>query len=127
MAMREKGLDGRAFVLVIEDDAMIRMLTAEYIEDAGSEVLEAANADDAVRILESPDDVRTIFTDINMPGSMDGLMLTHAIRDRWSTIQIIVTSGRTQLDERQLPVGTRFFVKPYNPEHLVEALRDLPA
>ena len=123
MAMMGAESDKRVVVLVIEDDAIIRLLASEFIADSGFEALEAANADEAVRILESRDDIRAIFTDINMPGSMDGLMLAHAVRDRWPPIHIIATSGRALVGGRQLPVGARFFMKPYRLEHIVGALR----
>ena len=92
-------------VLIVEDEALIRMGAVRMIEDAGFEVIEAANADEAIQILESRSGIRVVFTDIHMPGSMDGLKLAHAVRDRWPPIKIIVTSGRELLTERDLPEG----------------------
>src|SRR5580698_7763267 len=100
-------------VLIVEDEPLIRMGAGKIIEDAGYEVIEAASADEAIRILESRSDIRVVFTDIHMPGSMDGLKLAHAVRKRWPPIKIIVTSGRSQVSEQELPEGGRFFAKPY--------------
>ena len=125
--MKGTDLEKRVFVLVVEDDPLIRLLVSEIISEAGFGTLEAGSADEAIQILESRDDIRIIFTDINMPGSMDGLKLAHAVRDRWPPIKIIVTSGTMQISERHLPVGSRFLRKPYNPEHIVGVLRDLSA
>jgi CheY-like chemotaxis protein len=93
-------------------------------EEAGFEVLEAANADEAIEILESRNDIRVVFTDIHMPGSMDGLKLAHAVRHRWPPIKIIVTSGRQIPIERDIPEGGRFLPKPYNPSEIQAALRE---
>src|SRR6202041_48101 len=80
-------------VLAVEDEPLILMLAVDMIRDAGFEPLWASNAEEAIRILESRDDIRIVFTDINMPGSMDGIKLAQAVRGRWPPIRIIVTSG----------------------------------
>jgi len=97
------------------------------IEDAGFEVLEAANADEAILILENRSDIRIVFTDVHMPGSMDGLRLAHAVRDRWPPIKLIVTSGQMTVSEDELPLGGRFFSKPYQPSELSRVLNELVA
>ena len=89
------------------------------------DVLEAANADQAIEILEDRPDVHGIFTDIQIPGSMDGLKLAHAVRGRWPPIKIIATSGRVNLRTDDLPEGGRFLPKPYGPEEIVGTLREL--
>lgn len=76
------------------------------LEEAGYSVVASKNADEAIAILESRDDVDIVFTDINMPGSMDGLSLAAAVRDRWPTIKLIVTSGKGRLESREMPVGS---------------------
>jgi CheY-like chemotaxis protein len=96
----------------------------KVIEDAGFEVIEAANADEAIRILENRKDIRVVFTDIQMPGSIDGLKLAHAVRHRWPPIKIIMTSGHEPVAEHDLPEGGRFFAKPYDPTEICEALRE---
>lgn len=94
------------------------------IEDEGFEVIEAANADEAIRMLENRSDIRVVFTDLQMPGSMDGLKLAHAVRDRWPPIKIIVTSGVELLTEHDLPEGGRFFAKPYDRIQITNTLRE---
>jgi len=110
-------------VLIVEDEPLVRLCAVEAVEGAGFEVIEAANADDAIRILESRTDIRVVFTDMHMPGSMDGLKLAHAVRNRWPPIKIIVTSGRERIAERELPTGGRFFAKPYDPAEIQDTLR----
>ena len=121
---RPAGLGKAPVILIVEDEPLIRQGAVRTIEDAGFEVIEAANADEAIRILESRRDIRVVFTDIHMPGSMDGLKLAHAVRNRWPPIRIIVTSGRELLTEQDLPEGGRFFAKPYNPLQITDALRE---
>jgi two-component system, response regulator PdtaR len=89
------------------------------------EAIAAHNADEAIRILENRSDIEIVFTDINMPGSMDGLNLTHAVRTRWPFIQFIVTSGR--VNNHPLPQGSVFLPKPYDSAQLSDALRKLAA
>lgn len=115
---------GKGIVLVVEDEPILRMNMVETIEDAGFEAIEAGNADDAVAILESRKDIRIVFTDINMPGSMDGLKLAEAVRHRWPPIELILTSGKRDLTENEIPSRGRFFPKPYNPEDVVAAVRE---
>jgi CheY-like chemotaxis protein len=97
------------------------------IEDAGFEAVEAADADEAIRILESRNDIRIVFTDIQMPGSIDGVKLAHAVRNRWPPIKLIVTSGHVLVSESALPDGGRFFQKPYEQSEIVGALKEFVA
>jgi CheY-like chemotaxis protein len=110
-------------VLIVEDEPLVRLCAVETIEAAGFEVIEAASADEAIRILESRYDIRVVFTDIHMPGSMDGLKLAHAVRNRWPPIKLIVTSGRELVRAQDMPDGARFFAKPYDPVEIRDALR----
>ena len=112
-------------VLVVEDELLIRTLALEMVEEAGFEVIEACDADEAIRILESRQDIRAVFTDIHMPGSMDGLRLARAVRDRWPPVALIVTSGVANLADGDLPTGGRFLRKPYLLSEVGTALRDL--
>ena len=116
-ADRSKGV-----VVVVEDDPLVRMVAADTVQDAGFETIEAADADSAIVILESRKDIRIVVTDIQMPGSMDGLRLARAIRDRWPPIEVILTSGVIKLQERDLPERGVFLPKPYLPEDLASAL-----
>jgi two-component system, response regulator PdtaR len=120
-------LSRRQVVLVVEDEPLILMLAIEMIRDAGFEPLWASNADEAIRILESPGDIRIVFTDINMPGSMDGIRLAQAVRGRWPPIKIIVTSGFSGGDLKLLPEGSQFIPKPYDADQISDALRSLAA
>jgi CheY-like chemotaxis protein len=115
----------RHVILVVEDDFLIRIGAVEMIEAAGFGVIEAANADDAIKILEVRLDITVVFTDIQMPGSMDGLRLAAAIRGRWPPIKIIATSGRVDVKGVDLPEGGRFLPKPYSSAEIVGALREL--
>jgi len=110
-------------VLIVEDEPLVRLCAVETVEAAGFTVIEAANADEAIRILENRRDIRVVFTDIHMPGSMDGLKLADAVRNRWPPIKIIVTSGRESVAEQDLPAGSRFFAKPYDPSEIRDALQ----
>jgi CheY-like chemotaxis protein len=110
-------------VLVVEDELFCRIHAVNLVEEAGYEAIEATNADDAIRILEARKDIRIVFTDINMPGSMDGLKLSHAIRTRWPPIELILTSGYFAVNDADLPERSRFFAKPYADEQLIGTLR----
>jgi two-component system, response regulator PdtaR len=112
-------------VLVVEDEPLVLMMAIDIIEEAGFEALSARNADEAIAILESRDDIGIIFTDINMPGSMNGLLLAHAVRGRWPPIEIIVTSAKRV--ESALPDRSRFLPKPYAPGELSKVMRELAA
>jgi CheY-like chemotaxis protein len=115
----------RSVVLIVEDEFLLRMEAVGMIAAAGFEVLEAANADEAIEILESRRDVTVIFTDIQMPGSMDGLKLARAVRGRWPPIKIVATSGHVHVLETDLPEGGRFLAKPYSPFQITGVLREL--
>src|SRR5258707_815307 len=110
-------------VLVVEDDGLINVMATDELKTAGYEVISAFNADEAIEILESRGDIRLIFTDIDMPGSMDGLKLAAAVRRRWPPMQIIITSGMWSPSE--LPEGAVFIRKPYNGAKIVEAVARL--
>src|ERR1700689_944804 len=113
--MESRGIVKTPAVLIVEDEPLVRLCAVETVEAAGYEVIEAANANEAIRILESRRDIRVVFTDIHMPGSMDGLKLAHAVRNRWPPIKLIVTSGRELVRAQDMPDGARFFAKPYDP------------
>jgi CheY-like chemotaxis protein len=102
----------RPVVLIVEDEVLVRISTRETVETAGFEVVEAGNADEAIAILTARDDIHLIFTDIHMPGSMDGLKLAHFVRNRWPPVKIVATSGHARIAEGDLPEGGRFLPKP---------------
>jgi CheY-like chemotaxis protein len=116
---------GRPVVLIVEDEFLLRMDAVDMIKAAGFEAVEAGNADDAIDILEARLDITVVFTDIQMPGSMDGLKLAQAVRGRWPPIKIVATSGRVDVRESDLPEGGRFIPKPYSPKEITGVLREL--
>ena len=117
--------NGKAVVLVVEDSTIIRMGAVDLVLSAGYEALEASNADEAIRVLESRADVDLVFTDVQMPGTMDGIKLAHFIRDRWPPVKLIVASGNTILEESSLPAGSRFFAKPYDDHTIRDEMASL--
>jgi CheY-like chemotaxis protein len=112
-------------VLIVEDETLIRIHAVDMVRFAGFDVLEAQNADEAISILEDRPDITVVFTDVQMPGSMDGMKLAAAIRGRWPPIKIMATSGRARLDEDDFPPGSRLLHKPYSADQIVGALREL--
>lgn len=119
--------NNKAVVLVVEDSAIIRMGAVELVLAAGYEALEACDADEAIRILESRSDIDLVFTDVQMPGTMDGIKLSHYIRDRWPPVKLLVASGNAILEESSLPGGSRFFAKPYDDHAITDAMARLLA
>jgi CheY-like chemotaxis protein len=101
-------------VLVVEDEAMVRTCIAVQLEDAGFAVIEAANAEEALRQFERDDRVTTVFTDINMPGRFDGLALARRVSEMRPKVQLIVTSGRDEPPRAEMPAGVQFLPKPYH-------------
>jgi CheY-like chemotaxis protein len=120
--MRAPELPARQVVLVVEDEPLIRMMAVDLVENAGFLALEAGNADEAVAILESRNDIRIVFTDIDMPGSMDGMKLAAAVRDRWPPIAIIVTSGYLGEKEALLAAGRLLLSKPEDNQKVTATL-----
>jgi two-component system, response regulator PdtaR len=108
-------------VLIVEDEFLLRMDSAVVMEEAGFEVVQAANADEAIAILGMRSDIEVVFTDIQMPGSMDGLKLAAAVRDRWPPIHIIITTGKDR--PREIPANALFIPKPYLSRNVVAAMR----
>ena len=112
-------------VLVVEDEMVLRMRAADIVEDAGFTPVEAVNADEAIAILESRSDIAVLFTDIQMPGSMDGLKLAHAVRTRWPDIKIVLVSGQVRPSEAERPADSRFFGKPLAVEQMIAELQTM--
>ncbi len=114
-------------ILVVEDEDLLRQAAVALVEDAGFQAVAAASADEALAILEARADVRLVFTDIQLPGSMDGLKLAHAVRDRWPPVELILTSGRRRIGPDDLPERGRFFAKPYDINALSQAFQEMAA
>ncbi len=115
----------RPVVLIVEDEFLIRMHAVEMIKSGGFDLVEASDADEAIDILENRFDITVVFTDVQMPGSMDGLKLAAAIGGRWPPIHIIATSGMVNVSKDDLPRGSCFLSKPYSAPEIVAALRGL--
>jgi two-component sensor histidine kinase/ActR/RegA family two-component response regulator len=112
-------------VLVVEDEMVLRMRAVDIVEDAGFTPIEAVDADEALSILESRSDISLLFTDIQMPGSLDGLKLAHAVHKRWPAIKIIMVSGQVNLSDADKPADSRFFGKPLIADHMISELQEM--
>ena len=114
-----------AVVLVVEDEMLLRMRAVDMVEDAGFTPVEAVDADEAIAILESRSDIALLFTDIQMPGSMDGLKLAHAVRERWPPIEIILVSGQLKPANIDIPANSRFFGKPFEAREMIGEMQNM--
>jgi two-component system, response regulator PdtaR len=114
-------------VLVVDEEPVIRMVARDMVEDAGFAALEASNASEAIEVLKAHQDICILFTDVNMPGSMDGLDLARHVDRRWPGVRILVTTGRGEVAAQDLPAGCSLIGKPYRLAQLVEKLRGLAA
>jgi DNA-binding NtrC family response regulator len=112
-------------ILTVEDESLISTYLGDVLEEAGYRVIATANADEAIAVLEARDDIRIVITDVNMPGSMDGLKLAAAVKGRWPPIKIIIATGKEAPRRDQMPPDSKFLPKPYLPERVLEAVRNL--
>ena len=112
----------KPLVLVVEDEPLLRLHAVSLIEDAGVETLEAGSADEAIALLETDGRIRIVFSDIDLPGDMNGLRLATAIRERWPPVELILTSGHVTVDPADLPARGHFFSKPYDAAKLIDTL-----
>ena len=101
-------------VLVVEDEPVVRLNMCLHLGEQGFDVEEAGNADEAIAVLNARRDIQVMFTDIDMPGSMDGLKLSAFVWDRWPPVRIVVTSGKRLIEVTDLPDDSVFFAKPYS-------------
>lgn len=109
-------------ILVVEDEFLVNWAITEELQSNGCQVISAFTADEAIQILQSRSDIEVVFTDIDMPGSMDGLRLAAVIRDRWPPIQVIVTSGKVA--PPALPAQVSFLAKPYTVSDIVRRVEE---
>jgi CheY-like chemotaxis protein len=117
--------DHRMVVLAVEDEPIVRMSLADFLDDAGFKVFEAVNADEAIALLQARSDVQVVVTDIEMPGSMNGLELARVVQVRWPDVGIVVTSGRVRPSTDDLMDGVVFLSKPYLPDAVISAIRQV--
>ena len=115
-------MPARDIVLIVEDHPLVQITAAALIENAGMATVVAADADEALEILSGRDDIHAVFTDVTMPGSMDGIELARLVRTRWPEIALVVTSGDELSEMVRLPSGVRFLRKPYQYASVVEEL-----
>ena len=108
-------------VLVVEDEPLIRMTVATALTDAGFDVVEVDHADGALAVLSgSLGEVDLVFTDVNMPGTIDGLELAHRVQNLWPKIAVLIASGQAMLTPLDLPTGAHFLTKPYSTDQVVQ-------
>jgi CheY-like chemotaxis protein len=112
-------------VLVVEDETLVRLAAVGMLEDAGFRIIEAANGDEALELLMADSNVQLLFTDVNMPGTIDGLALARQVRVRWPHIGIMVASAKRAPRPEEIPAGSRFEQKPYSPATVVRHAREL--
>jgi CheY-like chemotaxis protein len=112
-------------VLVVEDETLVRMVGTVMLEDAGYEVLEAGDADEALKILEGHQGIHLLFSDVDMPGSMNGLDLATLVHERWPNIRLLITSGHHQLNNSRVPGDGQFVPKPWTQGDLVGRVREM--
>ena len=112
-------------ILIVEDEALVRLSAVGMLQDAGFRMIEAANSDEALELLAADSDVQLLFTDVNMPGTIDGLALARQLHDRWPHIGIMVASAKQVRQPEELPAGSRFEQKPYSPDTVVRHAREL--
>src|SRR6266851_8085639 len=114
-----------AVVLVVEDEMLLRMRAVDMVEDAGFTSIEAVNADEAVAILESRSDIALLLTDVQMPGSMNGLELAHTVHERWPPIKIILVSGQVKPATIDIPADSRFHGKPLEAKEMIAEIQSM--
>lgn len=112
-------------VLIVDDEDLVRLVGSDILQDGGYHVLEASNAAEALERLEGTGEVRVLFTDVNMPGTPDGLGLAKLVNERWPSVRILVASGNVQPRTEDLPVDGLFLSKPYRAEDLLALMRTL--
>jgi two-component system, response regulator PdtaR len=121
------GAHAISIVLVVEDEVLVRMHGTNILEEAGFDVVEASDADEALAILERQHNVHLLFTDIDMPGSMDGLELACIVHERWPDIHLLLTSGHHHLTDVQVPGEGTFLHKPWTSASLIDRIINLLA
>jgi CheY-like chemotaxis protein len=124
--MGQAATDDPPVVLLVEDELLVRMTAVDELEDAGFHVLEAANADAALAVLATcSEDVQVLFTDVNMPGSMDGMALAAQVHARWPHVRLLISSGYARPLPDEIPDDGRFVPKPYRAATIVSEIQEL--
>ena len=123
--MKRRSILQAPVVLLVEDEPLVREFEIDVLQDAGFRVLEARSADEAFDMLRGRPDVRIVFTDVDMPGSLNGFEFSRLVHQGWPEVAILVSSGKMAPEEGDLPDGAAFIAKPYRPDELVEQLHKL--
>jgi two-component system, response regulator PdtaR len=123
--MAETKTPPEPLILVVEDEELLRLFAADLLEEHGFRVVEARNAAAALKVLETRDDVRLLFTDIQMPGTLDGMDLAREVHQRWPRVLLVITSGQKKPTEEEMPDHGRFVAKPYRAEELLGQVDDM--
>ncbi len=114
-------------ILLVDDEPIIRAWGTGVLEEAGYVVIEARDAQEAMDTLQGGVEVHLVFTDVQMPGALDGLQLAHLVQERWPAIRLLICSGRVALDRQALPAAGRFLKKPYEAEEMLKHVPELVA
>ena len=126
--MSDASADPLMSVLLVEDEALLRMDAAEFLAEEGFIVIGSGTGEHAASVIGGhPDDMHILFTDVHLPGTLNGVQLAHLARKRWPSIAILIVSGRTQPSQEDMPPGSRFLPKPYAPHIVIRHLRALVA
>ena len=123
--MKRRSILQAPVVLLVEDEPLVREFEIDVLQDAGFRVLEARTADEAFDMLRGRPDVRIVFTDVDMPGSLNGFEFARLVHQGWPEVAILVSSGKLAPQDGDLPAGAAFIAKPYRPDDLVEQLHKL--
>jgi two-component system, response regulator PdtaR len=123
--MAETKTPPEPLILVVEDEELLRLFAADLLEEHGFRVVEARNAAAALKVLETRDDVRLLFTDIQMPGTLDGMDLAREVHQRWPRVLLVITSCQKKPTEEEMPDHGRFVAKPYRAEELLGQVDDM--
>ena len=118
-------LESSSVVLIVEDEEILRTFAAWQLEEAGFEVVQAANADEALQAMNSRPDVRVLFTDVQMPGQLDGMGLAREIHEQWPTVLVLITSGNSRPAKADIPNHGHFLAKPYRSEDVISEIAAL--
>lgn len=116
---------GSNTILIVEDEAIVRFELIDLFEEEGYRVFAAANADEAITILDHHGEVRIVLTDIEMPGTMDGLKLAHYVRKRFPPTLLLVASGRRSVPPDQMPENSAYFAKPFDPAAMLRKIDEM--
>jgi two-component system, response regulator PdtaR len=125
MSMDELSADRPTFVLLVEDEVVLRMDAAHFLEEEGFNVIESTNGEHASTVIQRHPNIHVLFTDVHLPGSLGGVELAHIARKRWPSIVVLIVSGKAKPREHEMPTGSRFLPKPYHPKVAVRHINEL--